>query len=354
MAKGKKAKSPAKGKKGKGGSKAKPAGKGSSPGKAASATPSQEQSATQQLTTGSSQDITAGSTASLIPGQSGAPTSQAELFKPLNRPMLPPLVLPADRSLSLTRRPSPIIVREWGDVWFFPVSVLAMALVVLGMITLTLHMKAEDMVGEPDNDTSVSNATAGTEAESTAFSSLTLPTTFSKPKETMETPEHEPKETMETPEHEPKETMQTPEHEPKDTMQTPEHEPKETMETPEQEPKETMETPEHEPKETMETPEHEPKETMQTPEHEPKETMETPEHEPSASVPTPEEEFTETDADVEATATALPIGTDDVPLASTSVKEDREAASTKGSWRSLGDPGKSSNDDMAKNSLDLS
>lgn len=202
MAKGKKAKSPGKGKKAKAGGKGKAGGKARSPGKPPSATPNQQQSSTPQPSTGSSQNITAGSTASLIPGQSGASTPPLGLFKPLNRPMLPPLVLPSDRSLSLTRRPSPIIVWDWGDVWFYPVGVIAVAIVVLGMITLTLNMKAEEMAEEVDNGTSVSNETAATNEESASSIGPTPPMTFSQPTRTEKTSEHELSSSMATSEQE--------------------------------------------------------------------------------------------------------------------------------------------------------
>ncbi|XP_054924978.1 uncharacterized protein [Dermacentor andersoni] len=162
MGKAKKSKSGGKAKKGKPGAKGKKGSKGSSSAtKAASAKPSEEPSPSQQTGKGSEQTSTS---QSATPSQT---ETSATSFKPLNRPPLEPLVLPADLDLSLPRRPSTIYVWDCGNVWFFPVGVVALAVVVLGMILMSYNIQSEYAQTPNDTTAAAHNATSVAVAEST-------------------------------------------------------------------------------------------------------------------------------------------------------------------------------------------
>lgn len=163
--KAKKDKPGAKGKKDKTGSKGKKGSKGSPSGKkAASAKSSKAPSPGQLQGKGSEKESTSESTT--VPTSSQTDGS-ATSFKPLDRPPLEPLVLPADLDLSLPRRPSTTYVWEWGNVWFFPVGVIALAVVVLGMILMSLNIQSDYLQAPNETATAGRNATSVAVAETT-------------------------------------------------------------------------------------------------------------------------------------------------------------------------------------------
>ncbi|XP_075526382.1 uncharacterized protein LOC142558106 [Dermacentor variabilis] len=162
MGKAKKSKSGGKAKKGKSGAKGKKGSKGSSSAKkGAAAKPSKEPSSSQQQSKGSEQTS---ASQSATPSQTD---TSATSFKPLDRPPLEPLVLPADLDLSLPRRPSTIYVWDWGNVWFFPVGVVALAVVVLGMILMSYNIQSEYVHTPNETTAAAHNATSVAVAEST-------------------------------------------------------------------------------------------------------------------------------------------------------------------------------------------
>ncbi|KAH6921680.1 hypothetical protein HPB50_003958 [Hyalomma asiaticum] len=180
MGKAKKAKSGGKAKKGKPGSKGKkdkPGGKGnkgskkSSPGrKSASASSSKEPSSSEQQTKSSELPSTSKTAGSSTPSQTeGSGTSSEVPFKPVNRQPLAHLILPSDLDLSLPRRPSTIYLWDWGNTWFFPVSVIALAVVVLGMVLMSLSIQSAELQDQSATAAS-NNATNITLVETTAAS----------------------------------------------------------------------------------------------------------------------------------------------------------------------------------------
>ncbi|XP_065298576.2 uncharacterized protein [Dermacentor albipictus] len=94
-------------------------------------------------------------------GESGTKASSA--WPPaLNRPMMSPLVLPSDYTRDELRRPSTIYIWDWDNMWFFPMSLLAIGVIVLGMVALWHVLPAQDARHGP------SNAAAGLAASDTA------------------------------------------------------------------------------------------------------------------------------------------------------------------------------------------
>ncbi|XP_072140636.1 uncharacterized protein [Dermacentor andersoni] len=156
----KKDKSGGKKKKDKPGGKKKKGSKGPSSGtKSGSASSSKEKLSSQQKAKGgaSSSDSVTSSTAGQVPVSA---TSSEGLFKPLKRQPFPPLVLPGDRELTLVRRPNTVYVWNWRNMWFFPVSVVAMALIVVGMVIMSLDLQeAGELQAEGLNATGVGNGT---------------------------------------------------------------------------------------------------------------------------------------------------------------------------------------------------
>ncbi|XP_049276029.1 collagen alpha-1(II) chain-like [Rhipicephalus sanguineus] len=141
--KGKKGKSGGKGKKHKSGGKAK---KGSGDG--SPFVKKSEKSSTPDSATGS------------VLGRASAASSEG-LFKPRIRRPFSPLVLPADRQLTTVRRPTTIYIWNWDNVWFFPMGVVAMSLVVLGMVLMSLNVQEADELQAEDamNATDARNVT---------------------------------------------------------------------------------------------------------------------------------------------------------------------------------------------------
>ncbi|XP_065280545.1 uncharacterized protein [Dermacentor albipictus] len=183
----KKDKSGGKKKKDKSGGKKKKGSKGSSPGaKSGSASSSKEKLSSQQKAKGgaSSSDSVTSSTAGQAPDSAA---SSEGLFKPLKRQPFPPLVLPGDRELTLARRPDTVYVLDWRNMWFFPVSVVALALIVFGMVIMSLDLQeAGALQAEGLNATGVGNGTAvdvtpATPSWTEGFHS-TLPTSVPKRK----------------------------------------------------------------------------------------------------------------------------------------------------------------------------
>ncbi|KAL3224979.1 hypothetical protein MRX96_026167 [Rhipicephalus microplus] len=144
--KAKKGKAGSKGKKGKHGGKGKKGSKESSPQKKSHSGSRKGSFSSSPHNTKSSEPTSPSKSAGgSTPSHTEASVTPSEgLFKPVHRPPLPELVLPADLDLSLPRRPSTIYFWDWGDVWFFPASVMVLAIVVLGMIVMSRSIQYAD------------------------------------------------------------------------------------------------------------------------------------------------------------------------------------------------------------------
>ncbi|KAH7975694.1 hypothetical protein HPB52_004582 [Rhipicephalus sanguineus] len=179
--KAKKGKAGSKGKKGRHGSKGKKGSKKSSPHRKPHSG-SRKGSSSSHHTKSSEPTSTSKSAGGSTPSQTEASAAPSEgYFKPLHRQPLPQLVLPADLDLTLPRRPSTIYLWDWGNVWFFPIGVLALAIVVLGMTVMSLSIQYADF--QVQNETAASgNETNATLAESTTALSET---TFERPRQWM-------------------------------------------------------------------------------------------------------------------------------------------------------------------------
>ncbi|XP_075728957.1 uncharacterized protein LOC142771367 [Rhipicephalus microplus] len=94
---------------------------------------------------------------------------------PLNRPMMAPLLLPSDYLMDEPRRPSKIYVWDWGNVWFFPMSVLAISVIVFAMVLMWIDSPNQNTYGRPSNTTSfiINDTSNATEEDS--------PTTLHEP-----------------------------------------------------------------------------------------------------------------------------------------------------------------------------
>ncbi|KAL1477829.1 hypothetical protein MTO96_035444 [Rhipicephalus appendiculatus] len=92
---------------------------------------------------------------------------------PLNRPIMAPLLLPSDYSMDEPRRPSKIYVWEWDNVWFFPVGLLAISVIVLGMVVMWYDdLPDRDTRGSSNNATSLAVNDTGNATEEDSLTTL--------------------------------------------------------------------------------------------------------------------------------------------------------------------------------------
>ncbi|KAH6921894.1 hypothetical protein HPB50_006219 [Hyalomma asiaticum] len=85
------------------------------------------------------------------PSKGAESEGEAAWPPPLNRPMMAPLVLPSDYSTDEPRRPSTIYVWDWDNIWFFPMGLLAIVIIVLGMVALWFVLPERDIHRGPNN-----------------------------------------------------------------------------------------------------------------------------------------------------------------------------------------------------------
>ncbi|XP_049513131.1 sialidase-like [Dermacentor silvarum] len=134
-------------------------------------TASKDQSPSQKTKQNEAKTPESGADTPTSEGESGTEASPA--WPPaLNRPMMSPLVLPSDYTRDELRRPSMIYIWSWDNIWFFPMGLLAILIIVLGMVCLWYVLPARDTRLGPSNATSLAANDTANATEDAALATL--------------------------------------------------------------------------------------------------------------------------------------------------------------------------------------
>ncbi|XP_054925149.1 uncharacterized protein [Dermacentor andersoni] len=134
-------------------------------------TASKDRSPSQKTKSNESKTPESGAYTPTSGGESGTKASSA--WPPaLNRPMMSPLVLPSDYTRDELRRPSTIYIWSWDNIWFFPMGLLAIVIIVFGMVALWYVLPARDARHGPSNATGLAANDTANATEEAALATL--------------------------------------------------------------------------------------------------------------------------------------------------------------------------------------